>query len=190
MPDLEFRVKTETTILVEVAGPELETLQAAPALLFDIEHPVVDEIYLVPPVRFPDARFYLKMGCNVAGDRDLDSEPQMGDWMRGSAVEEHRDVMLEVLLSVMPDLAVERISMKPCLVTYTSHGLPYVDRAADGLFVAAGGNGSAAKCADALGGLAANLVMSGSWTDPLPAASFRAVRRSDAASQDRRSHSD
>lgn len=38
---------------------------------------------------------------------------------------------------------------------------------ADGLVLAAGGNGYAAKSADAIGALAADLLLAGTWSDPV-----------------------
>ena len=55
---------------------------------------------------------------------------------------------------------------KPCLITETPSDLPYVEHLAPGLVIAAGGNGYAAKSANAIGALAADLLTSGRWSDP------------------------
>ena len=60
------------------------------------------------------------------------------------------------------------------MITDTPSGLPTVDHLAPGLVVAAGGNGYAAKSADAIGALAASLLLAGEWTDAvLDPAPFR-----------------
>jgi glycine/D-amino acid oxidase-like deaminating enzyme len=59
------------------------------------------------------------------------------------------------------------------MVSNTASGLPVVDHIDDGMVIAAGCNGSAAKCADAIGALAARLTLEGRWTDQqLDAADF------------------
>ncbi len=67
---------------------------------------------------------------------------------------------------MLPGVDFESFEMKPCLITDTPSGLPYVDQIADDLYVAVGGNGHAAKSADAIGALAAGLVRgAGEWSD-------------------------
>lgn len=175
LPSLALSIKSETTILGRVDPNVLPELEGWPALLYDIDHPLVDEVYIVPPVPFPDGAWYVKMGCNTAFDRYLTVEDEMTEWMRGTDIEAQHEVMDEVLRSIVPDLPLLDTAVKPCLVTYTEHGLPYVDRVGERVFVAAGGNGSGAKSSDALGSIAARLVLAGHWDDPLPASSFHAV---------------
>ena len=180
LPNLAFRVKTETTILARLDPAVGREHQNAPAVLYDLEHPGAGEVYLVPPVEYPDGNWYLKMGCNLSVDRSLEGPDAMQAWMAGDAIEDHRPLMIEVLRSFLPGLPIDAFVMKPCLVTYTDHGLPYLDRLSARSFVAAGGNGSAAKSANAIGKLAAGLVTSGRWTDSLPSRSFGAVGREDS----------
>ena len=52
---------------------------------------------------------------------------------------------------------------------------PYVGWVEDGLAVALGGCGSAAKSSDELGRLASTLFESEHWTDPLPSTAFEPV---------------
>ena len=61
---------------------------------------------------------------------------------------------------------------RPCVYTETPTGLPYVGWVEDGLAVAIGGNGAAAKSSDEWGRLAAGLFAADGWTDSLPASLF------------------
>lgn len=172
LPALSFTVKAEITILVEAdrAHPGL------PALLFEIDHDHIDSIYVVPPTQYPDGKRYLKLGANAVTDRYPADEAAMARWMGSDDIEADREVFEQVVRSLVPSLFPAVVKMKPCLVTYTAHGLPYVDRLEDRVFVAAGGNGQGAKSADAIGALAAGLVQEGAWTDDaLGAEAFRAV---------------
>ena len=67
---------------------------------------------------------------------------------------------------------------KPCLIPDTPTKLPYLEIVEPGLVMAVGGNGYAAKSADAIGALAAGLVRNGEWTDAdLDARSFTLISR-------------
>lgn len=156
---LPLRVKTESIILAEVKAAELARLAGMPTLIYQIESPVLDEIYLLPPIRYPDGRFYLKMGCNTAADQWPASVGAMRTWM----IDGNSDVMLEpmreALQAILPGLHGRSWQTKRCLVSYTPSGYPIIDEVVPGrVYVAAGGNGSAAKSSDAIGRLAAQIV--------------------------------
>jgi glycine/D-amino acid oxidase-like deaminating enzyme len=171
---LALRIKTETIILAEVDEHEAERLGAMPTVGYDIESPELVGIYLVPPIRFPDGKFYLKMGCDTASDQTLADLPAMQAWMRHGKSDTHKPAMTEALQSIIPGLRLESVRAGRCLVTYTPHGKPYVDQVAERVFVATGGNGSSAKCSDTLGWLAANLALGQPWEE-FERAAFRVV---------------
>ena len=110
----------------------------------------------------------------------------MGAWFRSGGSHEEAAALEEMLLAqLMPGLRVRPggITTKPCAVSFTAHGRPYID-AVDGdrtaatarVFVAAGGCGAAAKSSDEIGRLAALLVWNGRWgSSDLDPKLFRAV---------------
>lgn len=172
---LALRVKTETIILAELPDTEATRLADMPTVIFQIEDPALDSIYLLPPIRYPDGRVYLKMGCNTRADQYLPDLEAMRNWMiRGNS-----DVILaemkQALQTMMPSLQAASWHSKRCLITYTASGYPYVDQVADGVFVATGGNGSAAKSSDAIGKLAADLVFHDAWVSDIERSFFTAV---------------
>ena len=65
---LPLRLKTETILLAETPGSEALRLRDMPAVTYEIESPVLGEIYLLPPLLYPDGRYYVKMGCDTAAD--------------------------------------------------------------------------------------------------------------------------
>ena len=72
----------------------------------------------------------------------------------------------------------EAWSTKPCLIPDTPTKLPYLEIVEPGLVMAVGTNGYAAKSADAIGAVAAGLVVHGRWTDPdLDEQSFKLISR-------------
>jgi len=171
---LALRVKTETILLAEVDEREAERLGAMPTVVYDIESRELVGIYLVPPLRFPDGKIYLKMGCDTASDQTLADLPAMQAWMRHGDSDAHKPAMAEALRSIIPGLRLQSVRAGRCLVTYTPHGKPYIDQVGERVFVATGGNGSSAKCSDTLGWLATNLVLGQPW-EGFERAAFRVV---------------
>lgn len=164
--ELEASVRPEAVIIGRVSDAEAERLATMQSVIYLLEHPEIDDIYVCPPVRYPDGYMCIKMGGSHTAARDLRTAEAKRQWMSGSGADDQLRVMTEVFTTILPEVAFESFEMKPCLITDTSSGLPFVDRIADGLFIAAGGNGHAAKSADAVGALAASLILNdGEWTD-------------------------
>ena len=162
---LALRIKTETIILAEVGEREAKRLSAMPTVVYAIESPELIGIYLVPAIRFPDGKIYLKMGCDTASDQTLADLAAMQAWMQHGNSDVHKAAMTDALRSMIPSLQLRSVRASRCLVTYTPHTKPYVDQVAERAFVATGGNGSSAKCSDTLGWLAANLVLGRPWAE-------------------------
>lgn len=165
----------ETVVLAELDPDEQARLASLPSVLARLEgHPTYEDLYLVPPTTYPDGTVRLKLGATRSEYLDLPEPDAKRAWMRGDA---HRDELPELralLEGLVPGLVARSWETKPCLITETPSDLPYVQHLAPGLVVAAGGNGYAAKSANALGALAADLLVSGTWTDAdLDASAFQ-----------------
>ena len=164
--ELQASVRPESVILGLVSDSEARRLSSLPAAIYLLDHSEIDDVYIVPPVRYPDGQHYIKMGGSNITASVLSTTAEKQAWMSGTGADRELPVMSEILTTLLPDVKFQGFQMKPCLITDTPSGLPYIDRLDDGLFVAVGGNGHAAKSADAIGAIAAGLVMnSGEWTD-------------------------
>ncbi|MFT7475398.1 MAG: sarcosine oxidase [Verrucomicrobiales bacterium] len=164
--ELQACIRPESVIMGRISEAEAERLRSMSSVIYLLDHPEIDDIYVVPPVRYPDGRYYIKMGGSNAYAPPLSSVEEKAAWMGGFGAEAHREVMTDVLTKVLPGVDFDSFEMKPCLITDTPSGLPYVDELDTGLFIAAGGNGHAGKSADAIGALAARLLLSeGEWPD-------------------------
>jgi glycine/D-amino acid oxidase-like deaminating enzyme len=106
------------------------------------------------------------MGATLRSRRWLDDAEARQAWMSGDAHTTELPALRALLEGLVPGLDAERWETKPCLITDTASGVPVVDHLCPGLVLAAGGNGFAAKSANAIGALAARLVVDGRWTDP------------------------
>ncbi len=173
---LASRVVPEAVVLGRVAPAEAARLAGLPSMVYLPDQPGYEDVYVVPPVRYPDGHAYVKIGGSIVGVAAMETADEKRVWMSGLAADQHLPRLRTMLETVLPGVAFESFSAKPCLITDTAHNLPYVDQVEDGLFVAVGGNGHAAKSSDAIGALAAGLVVTGEWPDAaLERRSFRAV---------------
>lgn len=168
-------VRPEAIVLGEVGAATAQRLSTMPSLLYLLDHDEFDDVYVLPPVRYPDGRYYLKMGGSRSTAGVLDDDEAMAEWMTPGNADRFLPVMRQVLSAILPRVEFTGWRTRPCLITDTESGLPYIDQVDDGLYVAFGGNGHAAKSADAIGALGAGLALGGGrWTDAeLAADEFR-----------------
>ncbi|MEO6220966.1 MAG: FAD-binding oxidoreductase [Ginsengibacter sp.] len=157
---LAFKLKSETTIWAKLSKEEAMRLNKLPSLLYEIDTPEIQNIYLIQPVEYPDGHYYLKMGANIPEDNYFNTIEEIQNWFRSGESDLNLKKLQDALLNIMPGLEVDKFESKKCIVTRTQHGKPYLGVVDNkGLFVAAGGNGYGAMCSDALGHIAAHLLI-------------------------------
>lgn len=168
--DAELRLDRvpRTVVMAEMADPG-----NIPSLI--LEQPPdsrLRSIYWVPPVRYPDGRLCLKIGGSLIADPKLASDEELVSWFQGNGNPDEIEALTETLRALLPDAAITSVTTSPCVITNTPTGYPYVGWLDDGLAVAIGGNGEAAKSSDEIGRLAASLFGADGWTDSLSAETF------------------
>ena len=183
---LDLRVRPLTVLLAELDSAEVDRLQGMPTLIYHLPHPLnaIPNIYLLPPIQYPDGKFYLKLGGSRRPYTYLSTHAERCAWFHTAGNPTEGEALHEILLATLPDLKIETMQTKPCLTAYTPHNHPFIDvLEPDQLYVAAGGCGSAAKSSDAIGQLAARLLQAGRWDDDqLPGEAFRAIYRGEGES--------
>jgi sarcosine oxidase len=158
LPDLPLTVYARTVALLEVDAMEATRLAAMPSMVTMLENG--RDPYILPPIRYPDGRRYLKIG----GDPDdlvLRDAQDARAWFRSGGRPEVGAALAEHLHRRMPGLRAAAPVIAPCVTTFTAAGLPLIDRLDDRLCVAVAGCGKGAKCSDELGRLAADLALGG-----------------------------
>lgn len=166
-------VRAEVVVMATVDADEQRRLAGLPSILAPVDDPVFLDVYLVPPTDYPDGAVRIKLGATRHAPIAMDDAPSRRAWMRGAAHAADLTALRRLTEQLIPGLRAGAWATKPCLITDTPSGLPYVDHLDDGLVLAAGCNGYAAKSGDAIGALAARLALNGAWTDPgLDAARF------------------
>jgi sarcosine oxidase len=168
-------VRAETVVMAELDDDEQRRLTGLPAILAPVDDERFLDVYLVPPTRYPDGVVRVKLGATRHDPIRVPDAASRRTWMRGDRHLEDLAPLRRFTEALLPGLRAATWATKPCLLTDTVSGLPIVDHVDDGLVLVAGCNGYAGKSGDAIGALAASLVVEGRWTDPvLDAARFRA----------------
>ncbi|HLF91114.1 MAG TPA: FAD-dependent oxidoreductase [Anaerolineales bacterium] len=165
---LGIYAETETIILGEVDEHSAKTYANIPTLIYFVEDPEIDDIYLTPPLRYPDGRYYIKMGANTKSDQFPKSLEEVQTWFREGDSDVHKGALERALQAILPDVRFRSFHTKRCILCRTQSGHPIVDQVSERVFVATGGNGEGAKSSDALGRLAAGLVLGWEWPGEIP----------------------
>ena len=154
-----MRVYQRTVVLAEVSEAEAARLSDMPTLIWVPENDPTDR-YLLPPIRYPDGRLYIKIGGEDTSPEARDGET-LNAWFRTAGGAAAGASLLADLVKLMPDLRIDGTMTLPCAVTFTETGYPYIARLDDTVTLLTGGNGAAAKSADELGRLGAVAALGG-----------------------------
>lgn len=164
------RVFARTVAFVEVRGAERDRLRNMPSIVY--YPPDTDrDVYVLPPVTYPDGRTYLKIGGDPF-DIELKTSDEISAWFRQGGNVEVGLAQRDSLFQLVPGLRATSFHVATCVVTRTSTGYPFIYRASDGVVIVTGGNGAGAKNADEVGRLAAKLTLGGSLSSEGYATSF------------------
>ncbi|ANP86449.1 NAD(P)/FAD-dependent oxidoreductase [Rhizobium leguminosarum] len=157
---VDIRVMARTVAFYEIGEREMAIFGDMPStiVLGDREE---DHIYILPPVRYPDGKTYLKLGGDTEA-LSFDRLEDAGAWFRSDGSAAGRDHLSRVALQLMPELAGCRVTSAPCVGNFTPTGYPYAGfTQSPRIAVLTGGNFVAAKSSDELGRLGAVLLAEG-----------------------------
>lgn len=145
-------VKNELVTLAEVSAADGARLSRLPTLSYDIAGAPIADIYMVPPVQFPDGRWYFKLGSNASSDRELTDLGAIQAWMRGDTQADAGDIaaQADVLRSLFPAVPFLSFTSKPCVIFRTPSRLPVVDQQHPRLAAILACNGTSAMSGDSI----------------------------------------
>ncbi|NTF07911.1 FAD-binding oxidoreductase [Agrobacterium rubi] len=168
---LEMQVNGRTVAFFEIPDDELDRYAGMPSLIYEPADPR-KHIYLLPPVRYPDGKTYLKIGGEPV-DIVLNGDREIREWFRSGGSAKVRDDFADIIETLIPSIDRSRISMAACVTSYTPSGFPAIGyTASPGIAVLTGGCGAAAKSSDEIGRLGAELLVEGRIIDTEYAADF------------------
>ena len=149
----KYRVYGRTVALFELPDVEAQRLAYLPSLVLGTP----EGHYVLPPIRYPDGKVYMKLGGDP-DDISLSSPDEIGEWFRSGGRAEVRDDQEARFRALFPAVDVASVKMDACMTTWTDDLRPEISRLSDRVSVASAGNGAGAKCSDELGRRGAALV--------------------------------
>ena len=172
-PGMPLAANGRVVLLARVEDAERDRWQNMPSLIRVDPTADLGDVYLLPPVRYPDGCWYVKIGTGAI-DHPLDDLEALQEWYRYPALADDVRRLGDALTTLLPELADADLRSDVCAITETPSGHPLIDWVEPGrIAIACGGNGKAAKSADEIGRLAA-LEVSGRTPDASLMAPFRA----------------
>lgn len=176
---LPLMMKTESMVWGTVSQETAVSLQNMPSLGYAIDDPDIDDPYTAPPLLYPDGTYKIKMGANTKNELWPQTLEETQAWFQSGDSDQDLPALIRGLKSQLPDVPFLEFTSHRCIVTYTPSGYPIIDQVPSDengrLYAALGGNGSGAQGSDALGELAAGLVLDGRWPDWVEKRPFRAT---------------
>ncbi|MBB4953202.1 sarcosine oxidase [Agrobacterium vitis] len=157
---LDLSVNARTVAFFEIPDSELASYAGMPSLIYEPSEPR-DHIYLLPPVRYPDGKTYLKIGGDP-DDLKILTEPDMRAWFKSGGRDSTRNHLKRIIDGLVPGLAHAPVSMAACVTSFTPGGYPAIGfSSSPRIGVLTGGCGAAAKSSDEIGRLGAVLLQCG-----------------------------
>ncbi|MQB04294.1 FAD-dependent oxidoreductase [Agrobacterium tumefaciens] len=124
-----------------------------------------DIVYILPPVRYPDGRVYLKIGGESEKGR-LETLAEAVGWFHSDGTPGEVEFLTKRALSLMPELAGCPVTSGSCVASITRSGYPYIGYTqSSNIAVLTGGNFVSAKSSDEIGRLGAVLLLDGQLTE-------------------------
>lgn len=157
-PGVPLQASGRIVLLARVDEALAEQWAGMPSLIRVDPAADLPDVYLLPPVRYPDGAFYIKIGTGSI-DHPLHDLETLQRWYREPPVVDDADRLAHALFELLPELAEAELRSDTCAVTMTPTGYPVIDWVEPGrIAVACGGNGKAAKSSDEIGRMAGLLV--------------------------------
>lgn len=172
-PGMPLQADGRVVLLARVEDDLAERFAAMPSLIRVDAAADLADVYLLPPVRYPDGKRYIKIGTGAIR-HPLDDLESLQCWYRDGAVGDDAARLAQAMFDLLPELEGAELRTDLCAVTTTPSGYPIIDWSKPGrIAVACGGNGKAAKSSDEIGRIAA-LLVTDQLDDPGLAAELRA----------------
>lgn len=176
---LEMYAFSEPNVLYEVREADLPSMEGLPAVVVVDPEDTGDDnrsLYLLPPIRYPDGRWYLRIGPGMQPMvEELTTVEQMSDWYARQEVTPLQRASLSAMMDEMvPGARPASVRSACCIIEKTPSQYPYIGpvTAEEDVHVVVGGNGHGARGSDEIGRLASTLVLGQAWDSPVARKTF------------------
>ncbi|KAA1182852.1 FAD-dependent oxidoreductase [Rhizobium tropici] len=161
---VEMKVYGRTVTFFEVSEAEAEALSGMPSLI-SVTPNDVDSIYMLPPIRYPDGNYYIKIGGDP-DDLQFETEAELRAWFRTAGRDKAREHLVRIFHALVPGVKRPAAFTNSCAVSYSPTGYPMIGyTSSPRVAVLTGGCGTAAKSSDEIGRLGAELLLAGRIKD-------------------------
>ena len=161
---LQMRAAPRTVVFFELDEQAMAVFGTMPSTIVFTEREE-DHVYILPPVRYPDGKIYLKLGGDIETG-DLARPEEFRAWFGSDGNPEERQRLVDTALQLMPALKGRPTSSAACVATFTPTGRPYAGFVESSrIAVLTGGNFVAAKSSDELGRLGSFLLLEGGLSE-------------------------
>ncbi|NTF42475.1 FAD-dependent oxidoreductase [Rhizobium sp. AC27/96] len=170
---VEMKVYGRTVTFFEISKDEAEAMSAMPSLISKALDDT-DSIYMLPPIRYPDGKYYMKIGGDP-DDLQFETEAELRTWFRTSGRDKAREHLVRIFHDLVPGVARPPAFTNSCAVSYSPSGYPMIGyTSSPRVAVLTGGCGTAAKSSDEIGRLGAELLLAGRIKDESYSTDFSA----------------
>ena len=159
---LPISARGEAVLKAEVAEEEmLIKLKSMPSIIWPVcREDIIDGVYIVPPAEYPDGKFYIKIGARSIRPMPINTIDDAIRWFHSRGFEEVTREYKRVLEELLPGVKFKTFETRPCVITDSDSGYPYIGEWERNVHVLVGGNGYGAKSSDELGKLGAQSLLS------------------------------
>jgi sarcosine oxidase len=194
LPDghrLALHAFTEPNLLFEISDDQLARLRRLPPVVTvdpDDNGDANLSLYLLPPIRYPDGRWYMRIGPGMQPIvQELRTVDEMVSWYARQEITPRQEAFLTTTMHMLvPDLKPVSVRAACCIIEKTPSRYPYLGHLDDDetLTVAIGGNGHGARGSDEIGRLAATIALGQPWDCPIPRSVFTPIAARDDTERD------
>ena len=163
--ELDLEICESTVVLAELREEDVIKLEEMPSVIFRHESEVEKGVYLLPPIRYPNRKTYIKIGHSESRPMS-DPATNLVKWFQGDGDQVIADWLQSQLFGLLPNTSFTNIKTESCAVSRSSTGRQFIDVIDEsGIHVLLAGNGYSAKSSDELGRIAAHKIISGEVPD-------------------------
>ncbi|XP_077989363.1 N-methyl-L-tryptophan oxidase-like [Glandiceps talaboti] len=171
--ELDVTLLTQTVALIEVTSDDAKRLKDMPCLIVKHNEGTKYDGYILPPIKYPNGKYYLKVGHGNDFERELHTAAEVADWYKTDGDKFVHQPLLDKIFHFVKGVQAVSTHGDCCVTTHTPTDQIYCDMITPTLGITTGGNGYAAKSADEIGRMAARMIIAGCWDHDLPRDNFR-----------------
>ncbi|XP_077989465.1 uncharacterized protein LOC144443794 [Glandiceps talaboti] len=172
--ELDVALITQTVAFAELTNEDARRLRNMPCVTLkrnNTDNRI--DAYILPPIKYPNGKYYLKIGHGADFERELHTAAEVADWYKTEGDKSACQPLLELLFDLVKDVKPVSTKTDCCVTTNTPTGQLYCDMVTPTLGITTGGCGVAARSADEIGRMAARMIIAGCWDHDLPRDNFR-----------------